>query len=253
MARPRARNDDARRIDKPIAEVQRKTILGFTCLSDIPIVDALHEKEILEKGEDARKLNPNHSSGPVLVSLDVRRKRIIEVYKRCFDESDRFKREKVIRDFAAHFPWLVFDANWLKELVWTQFALPGYADVGKKEILLAISNGFRGAALNKKRGSAFQKSCLLHSVRTVQREFQNELTKWNLGLQRPDSTSAWIAECAAAKANELANTYRQLSERDKRRLTTLLQKGKGQCYEASVLVASKVFGVRARDLQRKYD
>jgi hypothetical protein len=243
--------DASRRVEKSVADTQQRTLLELTRLSDIPIVDAFHEKEMLEKGEGERKLNPSHSSAPVMVSPDVRRKRIIEVYKRCFDESDKLKRDKVIRAFAAHFPWLVFDANWLKELVWTQFALPGYADDRKKEILLALANGFRGAASNKRRQPAIQKHYRLHAARCVQRTFCDELTKWNVGLKRPVSTPAWIAEHAASKADELANTYRQLRRGDKLRLTTLLQQG--QCYKASVLVASKVFGVRVRDLQQKPD
>lgn len=183
-----------------------------------------------------------------MVSPDVRRKRIIEVYKRCFDESDKRQREKVIRDFAGHFPWLIFDADWLKELVWTQCALPGYADDRKKEILLALANGFRGAANNKKADPAVQKSYRLHAARTVRRSFYDGLTKWNAGLERPVSTKECIAKCAAAKVDELANTYRQLSP-DKPRLTRLLTQG--QCYKASVLVVSRVLGVRARDLQEK--
>lgn len=249
MARPRARCDDARKIDEPNA--LQKAIVGFTRLENIPIMDAFHEKKVLEKGEDARKLDPKHSSGPVLVSPDVRRKRIIEVYKRCFDESDKLKREKIIRDFAAHFPWLFFDAHWLKELVWTQFALPGYADDRKKEVLLAIANGFRGAANNKKCEPAIQKSYRLHGARIVQRKLYDELTKWNEGLQRSISTKACIAKCAAAKADELANTYQRLLRGDKQRLATLLQHRR--CYKASVFVASRVFGVRARDLQQKPD
>ena len=250
MARPRARDDDARRTDEPIA--QRKDILGFTSLADIPIEDAFHEKLVFEKGESERNLCPQRYPGPILVSADARCQRILEVYKRCFEESDDDTREKVVRDFVAHFPHLSFDADWLSDLVRRQSALPGIAnDSKRKRILLAIANGFRRAANTKKRQPAIQKSYHLHAARTVQRAFCDELTRWEVGLERPVSTPEWIAECAASKADELANMYRQLLRGDKRRLTTLLQLG--QCYKASVLLASKVFGVRVRDLQRKSD
>jgi hypothetical protein len=231
---------------------QKTDEIRFTRLEDIPIEDASHEKLVFEKGERERKLCPQRYTGPILVTADARCRRILEVYKRCFEEADDDTREKVIGDFVAHFPHLSFDADWLSDLVRTQSALPGAANESKRtRTLLAMAKGFRRAANTKKRQPAIQKSYRLHAARTVQRAFCDELTRWKVGLERPASTPAWIAERAASKTEELADTYRQLLRSDKQRLTALLQQG--HCYEASVLVASRVFNVRERDLQQKSD
>jgi hypothetical protein len=231
---------------------QKTNEIRFTRLEGIPIEDAFHEKLVFEKGESERKLCPQRYPGPILVTADARCRRVLEVYRRCFEEADDHTREKVIGDFVAHFPHLSFDADWLSDLVRAQSALPGVAnDSKRKRILLAMAKGFSRAARTKKRQPAIQKFYHLHAARTVQRAFCDELKRWNVDLERSVSDPAWVAEREASKAKELADTYRQLLLGDKRRLTKLLQQG--QCYEASVLVAFKVFGVRARDLQRKSD
>ena len=83
------------------------------------------------------------------------------------------------------------------------------------------------------------------------RTFQNELSKWNEALDRAHGEKEWIASRAAEKAEELIKTYSRLGPRDKPRLTKLLTQG--HCYEAAVFIASKVFGVRDRDLEAKSD
>jgi hypothetical protein len=88
VPKPQARKGRAPKTEKQGAENKRRQEVRLMRLEHIPIANAFHEKEMFEKGEDARKLNPEHFSGPVAISDETRRERIIEVYKRCFEEAD---------------------------------------------------------------------------------------------------------------------------------------------------------------------
>src|SRR5271165_2674269 len=158
MSELQVREGRARKSEEVGAENGQQQEIRFMRLEDIPIEDALHEKEVFEKGDFAHKLNPKHSSGPVILSDDARRRRIVEVYKRCFQEADLPAGPKVVSDFIAHFPRLIFDADWLKEeLIRVDHTLPDLGDQrkkGKKEILQAIAKGFRRAASSNLRKPA---------------------------------------------------------------------------------------------------
>jgi hypothetical protein len=84
------------------------------------------------------------------------------------------------------------------------------------------------------------------AVRTI----QAELSAWDVGLERSVCPPEDIPSLVVEKAGKLAKTYR-LGQRDKQRLTKLLEQG--HCYQAAVLIASRAFSVRERDLQEKSD
>lgn len=222
----------------------------FTRLEDIPIENARHEKVVFERGEDARKLNPEHCPGPVIVSSEIRSRRVVEVYRRCFEEGARDDRLKVVSDFIAHFPQQAFDADWLKELLRQPVMSPGLGDDTREQVLGAFANGFRRAARGSKE-SAIQKSYRISGTRIAAQTLQDELSRWNDGLERHLSTPEEVAARAAEKADEIVKRSWKLGRREKQRLTTLLECGK--CYKAAILIASKLFGVRERDLQTKTD
>jgi hypothetical protein len=226
----------------PVLEIR------FTRLEDVPIENAQHEREMFERGEDARQLNPEHCVGPVVVSTETRARRIIEVYRRCFEDADQNSRLKVVSDFVAHFPQHAFDADWLKEQLREPVMLARLGDANREKMLSAVANGFRRAAKGRKE-PAIQKAYRISGTRIAARALQDELSKWNDSLERHISTPQEIAARAAEKADEIVKKYRNLGRREKLRLTRLLEDGK--CYKAAILISSKLFGVRERDLQTK--
>jgi hypothetical protein len=220
--------------------------INFMRLEDIPIENASHEKEIFEKGEDLRKLNSARCPGPVVVSGEIRARRIIEVYRRCFEEASQSSRLRVVSDFIAHFPQLAFDADWLKTLLQMPVLFPPVGDNSREAVFGAVANGFRRAARRTKE-PAIQKSYRISGTRIAARNLQGELSMWSESLDRHHSTPEEIAVRAAEKADEIAKQYRKLGRRAKQRLTRLLEDGK--CYKAAILIAARLFGVRERDLQ----
>jgi hypothetical protein len=243
VSRPQVRKSHAQKSELDGAENSLQPELRFLRLENIPIEDARHEKGILEKGGFERNLNPEFFSGPVVVSDEVRRGRIVEVYRLCFEQADPRKRLKVVRDFIAHFPRLVFDADWLKELV-------SLADDGNNEVLRAVATGFRSATRRTSRLPAVQRFYKVSGARMAVRTIQAELSAWDVGLERSVCPPEDIPSLVVEKAGKLAKTYR-LGQRDKQRLTKLLEQG--HCYQAAVLIASRAFSVRERDLQEKSD
>ncbi|MGO9492909.1 MAG: hypothetical protein ACLPZY_11540 [Terracidiphilus sp.] len=222
--------------------------INFTRLEDIPIENALHEKETFEKGEDLRKLNSERCTGPVVVSGEIRARRIIEVYRRCFEEADQNNRLRVVSDFIAHFPQLAFDADWLKTLLRVPVLCPRVGDSSREVVFGAVANGFRRAARGSKE-PAIQRSYRISGTRIAARNLQDELSMWNDSLDRHHSTPEELAARAAEKADEIAKKYCKLGQRGEQRLTRLLRDGK--CYKAAILIASRLFDVRERDLQSK--
>ena len=222
--------------------------INFTRLEDIPIENASHEKEIFEKGDDLRRLNSERCSGPVMVSDEIRVHRIIEVYRRCFEQADQSSRLRVVSDFIAHFPQLAFDADWLKTLLRMPVLFPRVGDDAREAVFGAFANGFRRAARGSKEPS-IQRSYRISGARFAARNLQDELSMWNDGLDRHHSTPEELAARAAEKANEIATKSCKLGRSAKQRLTRLLEDGK--CYKAAILIAARLFGVRERDLQSK--
>lgn len=220
--------------------------INFTRLENIPIENAFHEKETFEKGEDLRKLNSARSPGPVVVSDEIRARRIIEVYRRCFEQADGNSRLRVVSDFIAHFPQVAYDADWVKTLLRMPVLFPRVGDSTREAVFGAFANGFRRAARGSKEPS-IQRSYRISGTRMAARNLQDELSVWNASLDRHHSTPKELAARAAEKANELATKYCKLGRSGEQRLTRLLEEGK--CYKAAILIAARLFGVRERDLQ----
>lgn len=220
-------------------------------LNSIPIVDPWHEMKVFEAGEFTRKLNQDYSVAIVAQKEDDLWRRIIEVYRQCYESAgSASSRLTVVRNFAAHFPDRMFDAWWIKELVKREHPEHNFSNV-QKGILNAIQNGIRSAVNSQPRKSAVLKYFDIAGAQMARQNIQDELSKWNEGLQRDlDHPSEWIEQRAAEKADEVAES-RSLSRYDKQRLKAFLVAG--HCYEAAVLITSKLFRVRERDLESKVD
>lgn len=201
MSRPSLKGRSENRRDE-VAGNGPALEIRFTRLEDIPIENAQHEREIFERGEDAQQLNPERCVGPVVVSTETRARRIIEVYRRCFEEADQNARLKVVSDFVAHFPQHAFDADWLKEQLREPMMLARLGNAGREKILSAVANGFRRAGKGRKE-PAIQKSYRISGARIAARGLQDELSKWNDSLERHICTPEEIAVRAAEKADEL--------------------------------------------------
>src|ERR1035437_4070994 len=250
LSKPKVSKAHAGKSEVDGTEDNPRPEIRFVRLEDIPIENAFHEKRIFEKGEFERKLNPKYFPCTVIVSDEVSRARITEVFKLCFQEAAPSKRLKVLRDFVAHFPHLVFDADWIKELFRRDSAVSSLSNDDKKEMFRALANGFRSAARGNSREPAVRESYRISGARMVERTIQDQILKWNEALDRPLSTPEEIAVRATEKADEFVKTY-PMRLYDKQRLKKFLEKG--HCYEAAVLITSKVFGVRERDLESRTD
>ena len=241
MPQPRVpKNGVQRSQPKRVAEDMRPRQV-FTRLEDIPIADALHEKVVFEAGDFERKLNARREPEIVVISAEARNARIVEVYRRCLEEAVNNDRLAVVRDFFAHFPHLVCDAAWLKPL------LQKSTETHRKEILTAMANGLKAAA-RRRTNSAVQESYRIKGARAAMGTIQDELSRWNEGLQRAISTHAEVELASSKKAGEFARIY-GLGAIERRRLQKML--GAGQCYKAAILLTAKAFRVRQRDLQTR--
>ncbi len=231
----------------------QSSALRFTRLEEMPIADPFHEKCLFERGDSERNLYPQNFPGPILCSDEARGQRIIDVYRLCYEaRSEQCAREKVIRDFVAHWPRLVFDAVWLKDLI-RRFTVTGSTDDSKKGILIAIANGFRGAASDKKREPAVQKAYRVHAAQRLQNQLNDELKRWESGHERriaDGKDPQWRTDCEA-KVKEIARNYSKVGKREKACLMKMLQEGR--CYDASMLVIASVFGIPVRTLQSNFN
>jgi hypothetical protein len=220
-------------------------------LNSIPIADPWREKKMFEKGEFARKLNPDYGGAVIAQDEDGNRRRIIEVYRQCFESSDSTgSRLKVIRDFAAYFPDLLFDAYWIKEFIRRESVEIRFSKA-QKEVLDAILTGLR-AVKSPSGKSAVQKYFDIAGAQKARQNIQDQLSKWNECFQRDLAhPQEWIAERVAEKADELVQTYSIRGARAKQRLKGFLELG--HCYEAATLIASERFKVPERDLESKLE
>ena len=82
----------------------------------MPIQDPLREKSLLEIGSIKLLAFLSGEKGCTRISAQNLRGRIIEIYRRCYEQFPA-KRESHLRDFVAHFPQLVFEAESLRKLV----------------------------------------------------------------------------------------------------------------------------------------
>jgi hypothetical protein len=221
-------------------------------LNSIPIADPWREKKMFEKGEFARKLNPDYAGAIIAQDEDTNRIRIIEANRQCFESAHSTgSRLKVVRDFAAHFPDLLFDAYWIKELVRRE-SVENRFSKAQKEVLDAILTGLRSAVKSQPGKSAVRKYFDIAGAQAAKENIQNELSKWNEDFQRDLAhPPEWVAERAAEKADVLIQTYGIQGPRAQQRLTELLKQG--HCYKAAVLITSEVFNVSERDLESKLE
>ena len=221
-------------------------------LNSIPIADPWREKNMFEAGEFTRKLNPDYAGALVAQNEDDPWRRIIEVYRQCYESADcTNSRLKAVRDFAGHFPDLIFDAWWIKELVKREHPQHSFSRA-QSEMLHQIQIGLRSAVGSQPRKSAVQRYFDTAGAQLAKENIQNELSKWNEGLQRDLAhPPEWIAERAAEKVDELVQTFSIRGLRVKQRLKGFLEHG--HCYEAAVLIASEIFKVPERDLESKLE
>ncbi len=242
MPKPQSRkNPDTRSKDDPS---RRNTghpggprIIPAEELADIPIRDPFAEKQLMERGGSLRSL----SAVAVTYSRESLHARIVELYRRCYEESAASKQQKVIGDFVASFPDLIFEASWLAKLVKWEVATRDY------RLLRALAGGFRRAAEPGPRLNRSWRDTRVGAARSFRTTLQSELSQWGRGWERKIPTREWIDEQATEKATELVGTYPCLKPH-KQRLQRLLSQGK--YYDASVFMAGKVFRIRERDLQR---
>ena len=182
------------------------------------------------------------------ISMVVFEVRVMEVYRLCYQQSPEDKREKILRDFAAHFPHLIFEAKWLHELVRKSHHYGFGAGSVQSKLFLSVANGLRSTASGTRYGRQ-TRALKLHAARMVRFKLWEELDSWNRTLQRDlDPSREWIHERASEKTRELTKETPRLN-RVQGQLLRLLQDGK--LYDASVLVTALIFGVRQRDLQQR--
>jgi hypothetical protein len=174
--------------------------------------------------------------------------RIVEVYRLCYEHSRvDDKRDAVLTDFVAYFPTLIFEADWLAKLVKKYGRAHDFEDGGpESRIFSALAKGFRKAGKPYRFRQHLRNSKLLGAsiFRTV---VHSELKEWDKSLERSsDPAREWVAERANQKTKELCERYPDL-KRYQPGLEELLRLK--HHYKASVLMASKVYRVRERDLQ----
>lgn len=248
--KPKTSNAPARESEVDGDSPQRPEMVR---LDGVPIADPWHEKKMFEKGEFARKLNRDYAGTVIVQNEDVNRSRIIEANRQCFNSGySTGSRLKVIRDFAAHFPDLMFDAFWIKELVRRESVEHSFSKA-QREVFDAIQTGLRSAAKSQPRESATRKHFRISAAQLVAKEtIGPEISKWNKSLQRDSAPLLeWIELQAAEKAKELMRTYGLQGRDARRRLTKFLDQG--HCYEAAVLIASELLNVAERDIESKID
>jgi hypothetical protein len=217
------------------------------------IKDACREKRNLEKdffrwSTNLYKSLPSFEEIPG-ISMVVFEARTIEIYRLCYEQSPQNKREKVLRDFAAHFPHLIFEAKWLHELVRKSHHYGVGTGSFQGKLLLSLANGLRSAASDTRYGRQ-TRAVKLRAARMARFSIYEELDSWNKTLERDlHHSTEWIHERAADKTRELIEKHPRLKQRFQAQLLSLLQDGK--LYDTSVFVTAHLFGVRQRDLQRR--
>jgi len=221
------------------------------------VEDPFHEKSLLQKDanrwilalvEKVRKRDGLPAKSALGFTPESLRKRICDVYRLCYERSVETSQTKIVYDFAAFFPDLIFCAKWFIRLL----QAPAVEDNGtlKKKLFLALSKGFRRAASTV--GSSKQLFTGRVEAAKIFRssEIVPHLRKWELRLDRKHSNSRdtdWLGARTASEVDALIVKYPALKP-CRRHLTDLLLVGK--LYEASVLISATVFRVPAHQLER---
>ena len=194
--------------------------------------------------------------------------RISEVYRRCFEpENDDPSKAglgrgnlKVLSDFAAHCPHLIFHAEWIRTLM--DFK------AWDTDILRTLANGFRAAArlpLNQVRISRLDAARIAFSSNSrgsIAQDLREAIEGIDLdvlkrakrlkaaGKELPrnlDESARIVREGIKTAAQHLAARY-PLIESSRADLISYLERG--QLYQARLLIVSRLFHVSARALQR---
>lgn len=221
---------------------------GMSDLMLQPILHPFRERRLLERDPSCLTLELAARVGAegMYTRTDLRA-RIIEVYRRCHEESAPGKRPAVLRDLAAHFPGLVFQAEWTRELIRIALATADFSKNGpRSRILRALASGFRVAASAATRQKRFR-TFSIEVAKAERGTLSRTLDQWKKQLRMGDATPDWLHEKAIQKAGELVAAY-PAAKPSLVEIEQLLQKG--HCYDASVLIVARAFNVSERALER---
>ena len=214
-------------------------------LADIPITDPFAEKQLI-------RVHPYKLLRALVIAAgtftrESLRARIVEIYRRCYEESTASEQEKIVTDFVASFPELTFQAGWLTKLIEQHVAARDLRPNGPTNRLLrALANGFRRAAESRPRLNRYWRHTRVDAARSFRTTLQSELSQWGKELDRRNALPDWIDEQVTVKATGLVGTHPCL-EPHEQRLQKMLAHGK--YYDASVFISAKVFRVRERNLE----
>ncbi|MBI4455087.1 MAG: hypothetical protein HY644_04225 [Acidobacteria bacterium] len=216
-------------------------------LSSLPIEDPFKEKCLLEEPPNLLLIYLMKKGGSGRISAQSFDARVIEIYRLCYEKDPKppKTRETVVRDFAAHFPHLIFQSSWLRDLI-HQWDVTPHGQTSR--ILRALANGFRQAATLTayKRRVKDRTLDLAHLWRA---QIQRNLSDWIdvLDLKNADMNDRLITKQVTAKAGEFVKNNPHLKRHETRLIELLRERN---AYDASILITAKLFTVSQRQLQR---
>ena len=192
---------------------------GLPRLADLQMEDACHERRLLLLGFNSLLHDlAKRAGGNGIISPEERRRRIIEIYQRCyFQETDRRKQVSVLADFVGCFPHLALQADWFQKTVTSVSLTPDFSVGGtRRDTLLAVAKGFKRAADPTPR---LRKQMRNHALETA-REFRlgtaEQLKIWWSSLNAKDAAQEWLDERATdltgdfcTRWNERESTWRK--------------------------------------------
>jgi hypothetical protein len=215
----------------------------------LPIDDPPEEKKVIEgrKIPYGLYLAGKTVTGSLGWTEECVNNRIREGYRRCFESTGK-EDMKVIRDFVAFHPGLVFETPWLAALVreHTIFGEPRKGSY-RERLLRALQNGFKGAAgsapirkrwrAGRVEGQKFLMNAFEGQIRQAYKE-----NEWNLNIPE------WQKSEVPRKVDELVNQYpilKDVSDDLKEHLR------KRQFRLAARLIVNMLWGVDKRTLDGK--
>lgn len=120
-------------------------------------------------------------------------KRIVEVYRLCFEQATNRKQMEVVRDFVAFHPHLALHSEWLISLLQRQTRFLDFNENSPRNRLLrAWADGWQRAA----NPGRIQRAVTLFSRLRVAREYRREMqaTVKELMKEADRQDKAWISE-----------------------------------------------------------
>ena len=226
-------------------------------INQLPIDDAHREKCLIERhGNSAyvEYLRRRTGQARIVISEPSLEERICEVYRIC---SDNGKDLNVVQEFVAFHPGLALTAPWLVELVrhealaWRHSILTSQNRPNR--LYRALAHGLRQAATPSTRINRFLKRGRLEAARIVRENFCRELHEFLMSADLPGLKAEGAADrIQSLISRQIGNVIKQNPGRLgalKEELCSLVRQG--HAYKASVLIASKLFNVSPRALQRK--